>query len=325
MSSRLDVLQGLLCAVGFAVPGGYGLPPCFPTRKTLYLIHNQSTQTNNMAPSFAVTDNLDWSVSQRPLFYQRANSTVGELPDRVAIVRDDTERCLGIVSSNYETVQNTDLLKLINPMIDEGLLTVQNMGFLNHGARVFAQAQVNEEYEVIGETYKGFVTLLNGHVGQCSVAIGSTMTRVICGNTFASAYSDISERYRHSEGVNDRVLESTFVLDYVNGAMKTYAEYMEKLATAPCSAKQFRIFVEEVYNKPTDKMRDSFVDQLNNLFHNGKGNEGKTYHDAFAAVTEYASNYSRKSTSGRFLYSQFGQGARINNRALRAGLELAAV
>jgi hypothetical protein len=88
---------------------------------------------------------------------------------------------------------------------------------------------------------------------------------------------------------------------------------------------QFKEFIGQVYGKDTDKMRDSFVSQLNNLFYNGKGNEGKTMHDAFAAVTEYASNYSRKSTSGRFLYSQFGQGARINNRALRAGLELAAV
>jgi hypothetical protein len=121
------------------------------------------------------------------------------------------------------------------------------------------------------------------------------------------------------------VLESTFIVDYVNGAMKQYSEYMETLATAPCSGAQFRSFIEQVYSKKADTMRSSFVDQLNNLFYNGKGNEGKTYHDAFNAVTEYASNYSRKTTSGRFLYSQFGQGSRLNNRALRAGLELAAV
>jgi phage/plasmid-like protein (TIGR03299 family) len=229
------------------------------------------------------------------------------------------------VSPAYETMQNSDLLKLINPMVEEGLLTIENQGYLNHGARVFAQAKLNQEYKVIGEDYKGYVTLLNGHVGNCSVAIGSTMTRVICGNTFASAYSDIGERYRHSEGVTERVLESTFIVDYVNGAMKQYSEYMETLATAPCSGAQFHSFVEQVYSKKVDTMRDSFVSQLNNLFYNGKGNEGRTYHDAFNAVTEYASNYSRKTTSGRFLYSQFGQGARINNRALRAGLELAAV
>jgi phage/plasmid-like protein (TIGR03299 family) len=276
-------------------------------------------------PAFAVTNDLNWSVSHRPLFYTRANGSTAEWPDRVAVVRDDNEHCLGVVSPDYETLQNADLLKLVNPMVEEGLLTIENMGYLNHGARVFAQAKLNKEYNVIGEDYKGYITILNGHVGNCAVAIGSTMTRVICGNTFTSAYSDISERYRHSEGVTDRVLESTFVIDYVNGAMETYAGYMEKLATAKCSGAQFRTFIEEVYNKPVDNMRDSFVSQLNNLFYNGKGNEGKTYHDAFNAVTEYASNYSRKTASGRFLYSQFGQGARVNNRALRAGLELAAV
>ena len=172
--------------------------------------------------TFAVTDNLDWTVSHRPLFFQRANGTTSEWADRVAVVRDDNERCLGVVSPDYETVQNSDLLGLVKPMVDEGLLTIENMGHLNHGARVFAQAKLNQEYKVIGEDYQGFVTLLNGHVGNCAVAIGSTMTRVICGNTFASAYSDIGERYRHSEGVNTRVLESTFVIDYVNGAMKQY-------------------------------------------------------------------------------------------------------
>ena len=103
------------------------------------------------------------------------------------------------------------------------------------------------------------------------------------------------------------------------------AEYMEKLASERCTAVQFRNYLEVVYNKDVSKMRDSFVSQLNDLFYNGKGNEGKTYHDAFNAVTEYASNYSRKSASGRFLYSQFGQGARVNNRALRSALELATV
>lgn len=276
-------------------------------------------------PAFAITDNLDWSVSHRPLFFQRENGTTCEWPDRVAVVRDDNERCLGTVSPDYETVQNSDLLKLVQPLVDEGLLTIENRGYLNHGARVFAQAKVNQEYKVIGEDYNGYITLLNGHVGNCAVAIGSTMTRVICGNTFASAYSDISEKYRHSSGVTGRVLESTFVIDYVNGAMKTYSDYMEKLAVAKCTGSQFRAYVEQVYNKPVDTMRDSFVSQLNNLFYSGKGNEGKTYHDAFAALTEYASNYSRKTASGRFLYSQFGQGARINNRALSAALELAAV
>ena len=276
-------------------------------------------------PAFAISDNLSWTVSQRPLFFTGNDGQPAQWDGQVAIVRDDNGQCLGSVSTGYETVQNSDLLKLIDPLVQEGLITIENQGHLKHGAKVFIQAKVNQEFRVIGEDYNGHITILNGHIANSSVAIGSTMTRVICNNTFVSAYKDISEKYRHSAGVSDRVLESTFVLDYVNGAMRTYANYMERLAVAPCTGTQFRTFLEEVYNKPVDNMRDSFVERLNDLFYNGKGNEGKTYHDAFAACTEYASNYSRKTPSGRFLYSQFGQGARLNNRALRAGLELAAV
>ena len=178
---------------------------------------------------------------------------------------------------------------------------------------------------MIGESYKAFITLLNGHVGNASVAIGPSATRVICGNTFAMAYSDLSEKYRHQAGVNERVLESTAVLNYVNGAMEKYAKYVDDLATARCTQSQFKEAVERIYNKDVTKMRDSFVSQLNTLFYSGKGNEGKTFYDAFNAVTEYASNYSRKSAAGRFNYTNFGQGSRINQRAMRVLTEMAAV
>ena len=301
----------------------FGLPPFGFGETALYYFQFKQLLPN--MTTFAISDNLDWTVSTRPLFYAGNEGTPVKWEERVAVVRDDNGICLGAVSPTYETVQNSDLLSLIDPMVQEGLLQVETMGHLNHGAKVFAQAKINQEFRVIGEDYKGYVTLLNSHNGSTAVSIGSTMTRVICGNSFTAAYSDISERYRHSAGVKDRVLESTFILDYVNGAMGTYANYMEKLAVAPCTGTQFRTFLEEVYNKPVDNMRDSFVERLNDLFYNGKGNEGKTYHDAFAACTEYASNYSRKTPSGRFLYSQFGQGARLNNRALKVGLELATV
>jgi len=276
-------------------------------------------------PAFAVTNDLNWSVSHRPLFFTGNDGQPQKWDEKVAVVRDDNGKCLGSVSPTYETVQNSDLLKLINPMVEEGLLTVENMGYLQHGAKVFAQARVNQEFQVLGEDYRSYITLLNGHVGNASVAIGPSATRVICGNTFAMAYSDLSEKYRHQAGVNERVLESTAVLDYVNGAMSKYAEYVDKLATTRCTSAQFREAVGKIYQKDVNKMRDSFVAQLNTLFYNGQGNEGKTFYDAFNAVTEYGSNYSRRSATGRFNYSNFGQGSRINQRAMRVLTELAAV
>jgi phage/plasmid-like protein (TIGR03299 family) len=275
-------------------------------------------------PAFAINDSLNWTVSKRTLCYMTADG-LQPWNEKQAVVRDDNDVALGVVSPEYELVQNEDLKTLINPMVSEGMLTIVKQGYLSKGAKVFIQAEVNQEFQVVGENYKGLITLLNGHTGNASVAIGTTATRVICGNTFSMAYKDIGEKFRHSAGVNERVLESTAIIDYVNDAMRKYSEYVETLADTKCTSTQFKQAVESIYGKPADKLRDSFVDQLNNLFYNGKGNSGKTMYDAFNAVTEYATHYSRKSADGCFNYSNFGKGADINRRALAVLNEMALV
>ena len=275
--------------------------------------------------AFAINDKLDWTVSKRTLCYMTANGELQPWTEKQAVVRDDNDVALGVVSPSYELVQNEDLKSLISPMVSEGLLTVTNQGYLSKGAKVFIQAQVNQEFQVAGESYKGLITLLNGHTGNASVAIGTTATRVICSNTFAMAYKDIGEKFRHSAGVTERVLESTTIINYVNDAMRKYSEYVETLASARCTPLQLSRAVEEIYQQPVDKMRDSFVSQLNNLFYNGKGNEGRTMYDCFNAITEYATHYSRKTKDGRFNYANFGKGADINRRAMAVLTEMATV
>lgn len=273
--------------------------------------------------SFAVTDNLDWEVEQRPLFFPDAEGNPVRFVNRVAIVRSDNQYPLGVVSEDYETVQNSDLISLIRPLVEEQVLTIENMGYLNHGAKVFVQAKVNQEFQVVGEDYSTYITLLNGHVGNTSVAIGPVATRVICGNTFSMAYANIGERFRHSEGVNDRILESTAVLNFVGKAMQQYTANIEKIANRACTAAQFRSFLEATYGKEVEKMRN--VEKLNELFYRGAGNEGKSFYDALNSVTDFSSNQSRKTEAGRFNYANFGQGSRINQRAMEVAIEMASV
>jgi phage/plasmid-like protein (TIGR03299 family) len=274
-------------------------------------------------PAFAVTNDLSWTVSKRPLFFTGNDGQPTEWTEKVAIVRDDTGRGLGTVSPDYEIVQNETLLGLIKPMVDEGVLTLENVGYLKHGAKVFAQAKVAQEFQVIGESYKAYITLLNGHTGNASVAIGPAAVRVICGNTFAMAYAGIGEKYRHMMGVNEKVLDSKAVINYVNAAMGKYAEHVEKLASAPCSPGQFNRAMAEIFDKDAAKIKQ--IETLNNLFYNGAGNEGRTLYDAFNAVTDFSSNRSRRDAAGRFNYANFGSGADLNQRAMRVLTELAAV
>jgi phage/plasmid-like protein (TIGR03299 family) len=274
-------------------------------------------------PSFAVTSDLSWTVSKRPLFFTGNDGQPVQWDEKVAVVRDDTGRGLGVVSPQFEIVQNETLLGLIKPMVEEGTLTLENVGYLKHGAKVFAQARIAEEFQVLGESYKAYITLLNGHTGNASVAIGPAAVRVICGNTFAMAYAGIGEKYRHMMGVNEKVLDSKAVINYVNAAMGKYAEHVEKLATTACSPGQFNRAMAEIFEKDAAKIKQ--IQTLNDLFYNGAGNEGRTYYDAFNAVTDFSSNRSRRDAAGRFNYANFGSGADLNQRAMRVLTELAAV
>ena len=274
-------------------------------------------------PSFAVTNDLSWTVSKRPLFFTGNDGQPVQWDEKVAVVRDDTGRGLGTVSPTYEIVQNETLLGLVKPMVDEGILTLENVGYLKHGAKVFAQARIAEEFQVLGESYKAYITLLNGHTGNASVAIGPAAVRVICGNTFAMAYAGIGEKYRHMMGVNEKVLDSKAVINYVNAAMGKYAEHVEKLERKSCSAGEFNRAMSEIFQKDAAKIKQ--IELLNNLFYNGAGNSGRTYYDAFNAVTDFSSNRSRRDAAGRFNYANFGSGADLNQRAMRVLTELAAV
>jgi phage/plasmid-like protein (TIGR03299 family) len=273
-------------------------------------------------PAFAITGNLDWEVEQRPLFYPDAQGNLVCYQDKVTIVRSDNEFPLGVVSSGYETVQNKDLLKLINPLVEEGILTIHNLGYLSHGAKVFAQAKIAKEFQVVGEDYEAYISLLNGHVGNCSVAIGTTNVRVICSNTFAMGYADISQKFRHSEGVTERVLGSKEVINYVDNAMSIYAQKANQLATAKCNAAQYTKFLESLFNKEIKNVRESVVAKLNNLFRNGSGTEGKTFYDAFNSVTQYSSHESHKFEAARFNYANFGKGSTINQKAMDVALAM---
>jgi phage/plasmid-like protein (TIGR03299 family) len=275
--------------------------------------------------AFAMQDKLDWEVSKRQICVLGADGNFQPIEGKMATVREDNDKVLGIVGDDYEIVANSDLKKIIQPLVDEEVLTVSNMGFLNGGKKVFVQAQIAKDYQVVGEDYRGMITLLNSHDGSTTVSLGTTMVRVICNNTFTAIMKKLTEKFRHSEGVTERVLNTTAIVDYVDGAMRKYAEHAETLAGARCTNAQFKQAVEAIYGKEIKDLRSSFVDQLNNLFYNGKGNEGRTMYDAFNACTEHSSHYSRKSVDARMNYSQFGAGAAINRRAMAVLTEMATV
>ena len=268
--------------------------------------------------NFFTSDDLSWTVSKRPLSFTFEGETK-TIDRRFAVVRDDNQTFLGVVGHDYEPIQNSSLLTQVEPLESEGLLTRENTGFLNGGGRVFVQSRFAEEFTVAGDETRALVSLLNGHGNGIATRIGLTCVRVICENTFVAAMEDLDVRITHHPGANDRVLTNTFVKDYVNDRMRIYSQSMETLAKTECSKGKFDTLIKEIYRRYELSKLKQYND-LEYLFRNGKGNNGRTLADLVNAVTEFNTHRSAKQVERRFVSNQFGPAAQTSRRAFQVAL-----
>ncbi len=269
------------------------------------------------------TDQLNWDVFSAPSY---ALSPQGEwMPTgKTAQLRDDTYECIGLTSPTYEVFQNSSLRGLVMPMVEEGLLEIANIGTLKNGSKVFIQAQMTEEYSVVGEKHKGMITLLNSHDGTAALAAGVTTTRVICGNTFAMAMTDMETKLRHISGMADKVVDLSFITDFVNDGMAVYSKAAEILTEAKLTDKKLDRIIQAAFNKDDDSLKTfKAYNKIVTLTRSGKGNQGKTLWDAFNGVTDYLNHESSKNDDVRFRSTNFGKNAKVARMAMDMALTLA--
>ena len=269
--------------------------------------------------TFATQDNLDWNVITAPLTASVDGKTA-QVTHKVAQLRDDTYEVIGVTGSNYEVFQNSSLKEFVNPLVEEGLLEITNIGYLGNGGRVFIQAQMTEGYQIVGEDHRAQISLLNAHDGSAALAAGVTDTRVVCSNTFAMAMSDMSSRLRHSRGLADKAVRISEVVNYVNDQMRQYSEAVEVLASTKATDKMVDKVISGAYGKEVKSIRAA--SDIRAFYRTGAGNEGKTLWDAFNAVTQYTTHEAGKDANKRFVSVNFGMNAKVNKRALTTALAL---
>ncbi len=270
--------------------------------------------------TFSTNDQLNWGVSSAALTATLDDGQQIPVFDKVAQVRDDNGAVLGITSPSYEIYQNNDLKNLITPMVDEGLLEITNIGYLGKGEKVFIQAQMAQEYKIVGEAHRARITLLNAHDGSAALAAGVTDHRVICSNTFAMAMTDLDKRLRHTADIHTHALEITQTIDYVNENMMRFRDASETLAHTNCDDAMLDTLIAATYKKPVENVRAA--NSIRRFFREGAGNEGVSLWDGLNAITQYTTHSAMKDDGKRFASVNFGANALRNRTAMNAALAL---
>ena len=197
---------------------------------------------------------LEWRVEGQPLYYKSTrNDNTLFIPDKKALVRDDTDMCLGVVSSKYEEIQNDALMSFVYTLLKEGGAKLETAGSLKGGRLVWALADLEDYTIEIGgveeELTKTYLLATSSHDGSSACKVMVTKVRVVCFNTLSMALGAADNVYtiRHIGYVDSRVREARDSLGLALKWDKSITKALEFMADEKCDNELFQELVEQVW------------------------------------------------------------------------------
>ena len=300
--------------------------------------HGMGVVTDGTLPAREAFETADalFTVEKRELQFP-TYSTVGineancwsNTPAGVfGVVRTDTQQLLGVVSKQYEIVQNDSLLRMAEFIREEA--DMDSVIVLSDGARIaFTASLRGASTDIVpGDTVKRRLVGYLGHDGKTGCGATFTNIRVVCQNTLTAALNEGGARssITHKNGANgnfDALIKS---IDVARQDFVTECDLMREFSRHSMSVSDFNEFVDEVYSvKEGDVFRKRR--HLETAFRVGYGQEYAPFSvwTGVNAITQVeTSTRGTTASKGRsqFARGTFGAGAQISKKAFAVAAEL---
>jgi phage/plasmid-like protein (TIGR03299 family) len=300
--------------------------------------HGMGVVTDGTLPAREAFETADalFTVEKRALQYPTFSS-VGEndancwsnTPAGVfGVVRTDTQALLGIVTKQYELVQNEALLRMAEFIREE--VDMDAVVVLADGAKVcFTATLRGAETDIVpGDTIKRRIVGYVGHDGKTGCGAKFTNIRVVCQNTLTAALgeSGAHSSITHKNGANNNFDALINSIDVARQDFVTECDLMREFSRVSMGVDAFHEFVDEVYN-----IDDSQVFRkrgyLETAFRVGYGQEYAPFSlwTGVNAITQVeTSTRGTTAAKGRaqFARGTFGAGAQISKRAFAVASDL---
>ncbi len=272
---------------------------------------------------------LDWKVDTQPLYL--ADGTIA--PSQ-AVVREDTNKILGVVGSKYNPLQNSEAFEFFDPFLKSGEVSFETAGSLREGKRIWVMAKINKDPMEIApnDLVEKYVLLSNSHDGTMAVRAGFTPIRVVCNNTLSMATENGASqliRLKHTGNLQANLEKVSEIMNIANESFEATAEQYRFLANKTINSADLDRFVKLVFVgekyveleaqglKPANKILADIIP----LFEKGRGNDMAsikgTAWAAYNAVNEYLQYERGNDADTRLDKMWFGDGATLNQRALQ--------
>jgi phage/plasmid-like protein (TIGR03299 family) len=299
---------------------------------------------------------LDWTVHTEPVYLAQklvvpdegGREVLGrKVPNRFAVLRDTDQAILGTVGQGWRPLQNRDAFAPLQAFLAGGLATVESVGSLRGGARVWMLLKIaREACTIVGDDIvEKYLLVAQGHDGAMSVHFGITMTRVVCMNTLSAAIAPARRggapmvRIRHSASAQDGIKAASEFIVAADARFDAAAEVFRALSRRQITGAELRDYILTVFPRRKKGSPEGGGDggegsgsekvgkveeQVTELFE-GKGRGSDlagvkgTAWGAYNAVTEFLSHHRGRSQDARLenlWFGEIGTAAAITAREL---------
>lgn len=247
---------------------------------------------------------LNWTARTEKI---KTTQTGIILPNKLAVIRNDNHKIIGIQPPSYEVFQNHEMLETLYQISQN--IKYETGGMFDGGGKTYFQFKTDDLKLQIAngktDTIKGYLTVINSFDDSKSLALGETNVTISCMNTFNHAYKDLEHKIAHNKNMRQKLAIVIKEIDIAINQEKRTFSTIKKMNETP---------IQEIPNIMTILMKsmlgikpkqDLIVDELtindlyrykaimDNIEHEFL-EKGETLWGLFSGITRYTTHDMKK-------------------------------
>lgn len=270
------------------------------------------------------TTKLNWSVRSETMTTQSGII----VPNKIAIVREDSLDVLGVHSDGYVPYQNMELMELLHKISQSTGLQLHSSGLFDGGQKVWIQLK-SDDLKLGNDRIEGFLSGINSFDGSTNLSFGNANLTISCMNTFWKGYHQLDTKLRHSSSMKGRIEDILKSMDVLLKEEKEVFEQIVRMSETGIAPTLIELVKTQMFDlekgyklEDLSTRKKNQIDRFNIDLKTELDTKGETIWGLFSGVTRYTTHSANRDLSRNQENKMFG---RIGNTERKIWHELAQV
>ena len=216
-----------------------------------YKASDQGSEPNHYPGAIPIEDVrrrlFFWEAEKVPMYVAGPTGNMIAVPNRIAVIRNDSHDVLGVASTSYEPHQYGEwLVDTLGNILDDDL-QIGSAGLLKGGAIAWVQVEQPETRRAAGEVdYRSHLLATTSFNGSIATLYKPTVTVVVCDNTRNAALEEHTPevRVRHTANSMVQLSVARDALGIVLTMDKAFEAEVEELLSRRVSDRNYELFLK---------------------------------------------------------------------------------